>query len=124
MTTSARRVALITGCGKENGIGAAIARRLAASGIAVVVSDARATGVDNDNSLKRDTGWRGLESLVASIVTGGGTASSLEGDVTTEEGAAHLVAETVARHGRISPPSRPSAWLHAHGLYLDWCCSA
>ncbi len=101
MTTSARRVALITGCGKENGIGAAIARRLAASGIAVVVSDARATGVDNDNSLKRDTGWRGLESLVASIVTGGGTASSLEGDVTTEEGAAHLVAETVARHGRI-----------------------
>ena len=29
MTDSGRRVALITGCGKENGIGAAIAQRLA-----------------------------------------------------------------------------------------------
>jgi 3-oxoacyl-[acyl-carrier protein] reductase len=56
MTTSAGRIALITGCGKENGIGAAIARRLASAGIAVVVSDARATGVDNGNALKRDTG--------------------------------------------------------------------
>ncbi len=101
MTTTAVRVALITGCGKENGIGAAIARRLAAAGITVVVSDARATGVDNDNNLKRDTGWRGLESLVTGIVAAGGIASALEGDVSTEDGAAHLVAATVARHGRL-----------------------
>jgi NAD(P)-dependent dehydrogenase (short-subunit alcohol dehydrogenase family) len=101
MASQIRRVALITGCGKENGIGAAIARRLAAGGIAVVASDARATGVDNDNTAKRETGWRGLESLVAEIASQGGTAIALEGDVTTEEGAAHLVGETVARHGRI-----------------------
>jgi 3-oxoacyl-[acyl-carrier protein] reductase len=101
MTSTAVRVALITGCGKENGIGAAIARRLASAGIAVVVSDARAGGVDNDNTLKRDTAWRGLESLAAGICSAGGSASWLEGDVTTEEGVAHLVGETVAQHGRL-----------------------
>jgi NAD(P)-dependent dehydrogenase (short-subunit alcohol dehydrogenase family) len=101
MTSQTQRVALITGCGKENGIGAAIARRLAANGVTLVVSDARAAGVDNDNTVKRDTGWRGLESLVADIVARGGSASALEGDVATEEGAAHLVGETIARHGRI-----------------------
>jgi len=101
MTDKPQRVALITGCGKENGIGSAIARRLAASGIVVVASDARATGVDNDNAVKRDTSWRGLASLVDEITSRGGTVSALEGDVTTEEGAAHLVGETVALHGRI-----------------------
>jgi NAD(P)-dependent dehydrogenase (short-subunit alcohol dehydrogenase family) len=101
MTSQIQRVALITGTAKENGIGAAIARRLAASGITVVVSDARATGVDNDNTMKRDTGWSGLESLVGEIASKGGSASALEGDVSTEEGAAHLVGETVSRHGRI-----------------------
>ena len=39
------RVALITGCGKENGIGAATARRLAANGFIVAASDVAAGGV-------------------------------------------------------------------------------
>src|SRR5262245_12444705 len=99
--TAPHRVALITGCGKENGIGAAIARRIAASGVAVVVSDAQVAGVDNDKAVKREGAWRGLDSLVTDITAKGGTASALVGDVTTEEGAAHLVGETVARHGRI-----------------------
>ncbi len=101
MTATTQRVALITGCGKENGIGAAVARRLAANGVIVVASDARAAGVDNDNTAKRDSSWRGLESLIAEITAKGGVASALVGDVTTEEGAAQLVGETVARHGRI-----------------------
>ena len=101
MTATTQRVALITGCGKENGIGAAVARRLAAAGIVVVASDARIAGVENDNAVKRDSPWRGLDSLVAGIAAAGGMASTLVGDVTTEEGAAHLVGETVARHGRI-----------------------
>ena len=37
-----RRVALITGCGKENGIGAATALRLARDGLIVAVSDVAA----------------------------------------------------------------------------------
>ena len=41
------RVALITGCGKPDGSGQAIARALAADGAAVVVADRRPTGVPN-----------------------------------------------------------------------------
>lgn len=98
---SQTRVALVTGCGKENGIGAAIARRLADDGIVVVVSDVQAGGAQNDNAVRRETRWHGLESLVDAIAAAGGRASSLIGDVATEPGAAHLVGETVARHGRI-----------------------
>ena len=47
--TDIQRVALITGCGKENGIGAATAKRLAAEGVIVVVTDVAAAGADNDN---------------------------------------------------------------------------
>src|SRR3546814_12445356 len=39
-----RRVALVTGCGKPDGIGAAIARKLSAGGNVVVVVDIEATG--------------------------------------------------------------------------------
>lgn len=101
MTEKLRRVALVTGAAKENGIGAAITRRLAADGIAVVASDVAAAGVANDLGVKRETGWRGLESLVAEIAKAGGTASWLEGDVATEAGANALVEATMARHGRL-----------------------
>jgi NAD(P)-dependent dehydrogenase (short-subunit alcohol dehydrogenase family) len=101
MTDPSPRIALITGCGKENGIGAAIARRLAADGVTVVASDVASAGVDNDNALKRETSWQGLATLVAAIEQQDGRASFLVGDVTTEDGANALVAETVARHGRI-----------------------
>jgi NAD(P)-dependent dehydrogenase (short-subunit alcohol dehydrogenase family) len=75
---------------------------LAADGITVVVSDVSRAGVDNDLTVKReDTGWHGLGTLVERITRAGGTASWLEGDVSTEAGAAHLVGETVARHGRL-----------------------
>ncbi len=96
------RVALITGCGKENGIGAAIAQRLAGDGFFVVVSDVAAAGVDNDNAIGRaNSGWQGLDTLVARIEAAGGKALSLTGDVSTEDGAAHLVARTVDEYGRL-----------------------
>ena len=44
MTT---RVALVTGCGKRDGMGRAIANTLAASGAAVVVTDKQPGGVLN-----------------------------------------------------------------------------
>ena len=41
------RVALVTGCGKPDGSGQAIARAVAGDGAAVVVTDRRSTGVPN-----------------------------------------------------------------------------
>lgn len=102
MTEPETRVALITGCGKENGIGAAIARRLAGDGLIVVVSDVAAAGLDNDQSIGRaDTGWQGLDTLVEQVEAAGGTALGLTGDVSTEDGAAHLVAATMDAYGRL-----------------------
>ncbi len=102
MTASDQRVALITGCGKENGIGAATAQRLARDGFIVAVSDVAAAGVDNDNAVTRaGTGWQGLDTLVARIEENGGTAMSLTGDVSCEDGAAHLVSKTVEKYGRL-----------------------
>lgn len=102
MTESEQRVALITGCGKENGIGAATAQRLARDGFIVVVSDVAAAGVDNDQSVARaGGGWQGLDTLVARIEANGGTATSLTGDVSSEDGAAHLVAGAIDAYGRL-----------------------
>ena len=102
MSVSEARVALITGCGKENGIGAAIARQLAEDGFTVAVADIAAAGVDNDNAVERSgTGWQGLDTLVARIQEAGGQAMSLTGDVSREEGAADLVARTLERYGRL-----------------------
>ncbi len=102
MTKTQPPVALITGCGKENGIGAATARRLAGDGFFTVVSDVATAGVDNDNRVARDTtGWQGLETLVAQIEAAGGAALSLTGDVTQENDAAAIVQRTVEAHGRL-----------------------
>jgi 3-oxoacyl-[acyl-carrier protein] reductase len=102
MAESEQRVALITGCGKENGIGAATAQRLARDGFIVAVSDVAAAGVDNDNAVARaGSGWQGLDTLVARIEAAGGTATSMTGDVSSEDGAAHLVATTVDKYGRL-----------------------
>ncbi len=97
-----KRVALITGCGKANGIGGAIARALSAAGIIVVVSDVAPAGVQNDNAIDNSAkNWRGLESLVEEITARGGSASWLQGDVSNEEDANRLIAETIARYGRL-----------------------
>jgi NAD(P)-dependent dehydrogenase (short-subunit alcohol dehydrogenase family) len=100
MSSNPKRVALVTGCGKASGIGAAIARRLAAQGIAVVVSDVQAQGV-LEHGEEAPSDWHGLATLVAEIEAAGGTASSVEGDVTSERDANALVEATLARHGRV-----------------------
>lgn len=102
MATTEKRVALITGCGKENGIGAATALRLARDGFIVAASDVAAAGVENDKAAERQpSAWQGLDSLVARIEEAGGEAFSLTGDVSEETGAASLVDRVVAKYGRL-----------------------
>lgn len=97
------RVALITGCGKRIGIGAATARALAASGAIVVVTDVAMQGVANagDAPTDIDQSWRGLEALVDEIVAAGGKASWGRGDVSSEADAARMVREVLERYGRL-----------------------
>ncbi|MGY1642757.1 SDR family NAD(P)-dependent oxidoreductase [Geodermatophilus sp. SYSU D00703] len=94
-------VALVTGCGKPDGMGQAIARRLAAQGLAVVVTDLQATGVPNRQQEDRSAGWGGVEALVADITAGGGTAAATLGDVAVEADAERMVGEAVERFGRL-----------------------
>ncbi|MGY1663224.1 SDR family NAD(P)-dependent oxidoreductase [Geodermatophilus sp. SYSU D00705] len=98
---TAQRVALVTGCGKPDGMGQAIARRLAEQGLAVVVTDLQATGVPNRQQENRKADWGGVEALVVDITAGGGTASFALGDVAVEADAQRMVAEAVDRFGRL-----------------------
>lgn len=97
------RVALITGCGKQNGIGGATARALAAAGVIAVVSDLQAKGVPNAEDLPSDfdPSWNGLESHVSQITAAGGTASWVQCDVTSEDSVANAVDEVMKRYGRV-----------------------
>ncbi|HML11447.1 MAG TPA: SDR family oxidoreductase [Stellaceae bacterium] len=97
------RVALVTGCGKAIGIGNSTARALAAKGVAVVVSDVRAAGVANEFNAPEDTdtNWGGVDTLVEQITASGGAASSVLGDVSNEDDANRMVAEVLARYGRL-----------------------
>lgn len=98
-----KRVALITGCGKENGIGAATALRLARDGFIVAASDVAAAGVANDRTVAaaQQSAWQGLDTLVSRIRDAGGEAISLTGDVSAEADAGALVARTVEKYGRL-----------------------
>jgi 3-oxoacyl-[acyl-carrier protein] reductase len=97
------RRALVTGCGKRDGMGRAIARTLAGSGVAVVVADRVPTGVPNrhqeGSAAASPDAWGGLESLVEEILREGGTASSVTGDIGSEDDAARMVAEAAAGGG-------------------------
>lgn len=97
------RVALVTGCGKPDGMGQAIVRRLATEGFKVVASDVAPTGVANGGQVDehgRD-GWSGVDALVAEVEQAGGTAASVLGDISIEDDARRMVAETVDRFGRL-----------------------
>jgi 3-oxoacyl-[acyl-carrier protein] reductase len=97
------RVALITGCGKPDGSGQAIARALADDGVAVMACDRRASGVPNRRQEIVGTGqpesWHGLETLVSEIEAAGGTAAFALGDIGDEHDSQGLVDATVERFG-------------------------
>jgi 3-oxoacyl-[acyl-carrier protein] reductase len=98
------RVALVTGCGKRDGMGRAVASTLAASGIAVVVSDRRLAGVPNRRQELLgvpDEEWRGLDALTEEISASGGEAMSVLGDISDEADARCIVEAAAAWRGRL-----------------------
>lgn len=95
--------AIITGCGKRNGIGAAIARALSADGWPVVVVDVEPAGVAdvNEPANAADPDWRGVDSLVDEIRAAGGRASAAFGDVSDPVAVEGIVKVALADHGAI-----------------------
>lgn len=99
------RVALVTGCGKRDGMGQAIAHRLAAAGHAVVVADREKAGVLNTRQEQAGVPewhrWDGLDALVTEIRAVGGTAAPVLGDIADPCDAERMIAAAVETFGRL-----------------------
>jgi 3-oxoacyl-[acyl-carrier protein] reductase len=95
--TSKARVALVTGCGKRDGIGAAVARALARTGHTLVVVDLEAKGVRDpyEPARTQDPEWAGVSSLVDELKALGGEASFVTGDISKEDDVARITAHAI-----------------------------
>ena len=102
--TTAGRVALITGCGKRDGMGRGIAVALAGSGVAVAVTDVQPTGVLNRRQQVvgvTDESWGGVDSRVEEITAAGGSAMAQLGDISVVEDAQRMVDTAFAWRDRL-----------------------
>src|SRR5579885_1130975 len=97
------RVALVTGCGRTNGIGAGCVRVLAAAGAAVIATDVEPSGARGDflgPELEAHASY-GLPALVSDLRASGAEADSVTGDVTSEADAQRMVQHAVDRFGKL-----------------------
>ncbi len=90
------KVALVTGAGGKNGIGRAIATRLAQEGADVAVNDMTEHPYAADQP-----DWQGLPDVVREIEAMGQRALSVVADVTDAEQVKKMVDQTVAHFGKI-----------------------
>ena len=90
------KVALVTGAGGKNGIGRAIATRLAQEGADVAVNDMTEHPYAADQP-----DWHGLPDVVREIEAMGQRAISVVADVTDAEQVKGMVDQTVAHFGKI-----------------------
>lgn len=88
------KVALVTGAGGQNGMGKAIALRLAKEGANVVVNDIKVNTKDTDK-------WSGLPDVVKEIKSLGQKSFSLEGDVSDSIQVDNMIEEIVHKFGSI-----------------------
>ncbi|MCP4430801.1 MAG: SDR family oxidoreductase [Gammaproteobacteria bacterium] len=92
------KVALVTGASAPNGIGRAIAHRLADNGATVIVTDIAGEFQMGDECHDRSSL---LEALVADLKNRGCSASWLNLDVTNAEEIDHCVATALSKYGQI-----------------------
>ncbi len=94
------KVAIVTGAGGKNGIGRAIATRLASEGADVVVTDVTAS-LDAIRPEDREAGWEGLPSVTSEIEALGRQSLGIFSDVSDSGQVQSMVDQTLERFGRI-----------------------
>lgn len=94
------KVALVTGAGRQRGLGRAIALRLAQDGADVVVS-AYPRDPSTFPAHEQEANWQGSESTAAEIRDMGRKALAVDGDVTKKESVQNIVDAAVAEFGHI-----------------------
>lgn len=94
-------VAIVTGAARQQGIGRAIALRLAEDGADVVVSGAPRSP-DSFPAHERDSGWLGAPSVVEEIQAMGRRAIAVDCDVTDRDQVEALVARAEAELGPVT----------------------
>lgn len=99
MDKVSEKVALVTGAGRENGIGAAIARQLAAAGMHVVVTDLCAAPTDLPNG--GHAAWEALTAVAAHVETYGVKSVPIKADVTQLSEMETAVAQVNETFGRL-----------------------
>jgi NAD(P)-dependent dehydrogenase (short-subunit alcohol dehydrogenase family) len=94
------KVAMVTGCGGERGLGRGIARRLAAEGADLVLTDVALAGMPVVPS-KPTGGWGGLEAVAAEIRSLGRRALSALVDIRRADQIDRVAAQALEAFGRI-----------------------
>lgn len=92
-------MALVTGAGRANGIGAAIARELARNGAAIVLSDLCAPPADLPHG--GNAAWEELEAVAGEIAALGIDCLPVRADVTVSADVEGMFAATRERFGRL-----------------------
>ncbi len=93
------KVAIVTGAGRKNGIGAAIARELARAGVNVVAADICAPTSDLPNA--GSAAWEELQTVAAEIEALGAQSLALKVDVTDSTSVEEMLRQTKERFGRL-----------------------
>ncbi|TFD59699.1 SDR family oxidoreductase [Cryobacterium sp. Hh7] len=96
------QVAVVTGCGKTDGMGHAIARSLAREGVRLVITDKASGGVPNDR--QRALGVAsgdGLADLAAELRAAGGEVATVLGDISDAADAERLIRTAVETFGQL-----------------------